>query len=285
MCNDPVHMNVQMCKQKLQNVHRCAKLQKVLLHILNLDIEKSQRNELRIKNVELTDGDCKTELDAVVITPAAITIIEVKNTTKNVFIDDQGNYYHTGEFLKWDCNIAEKMNLKTELLRKALAGTEFESMHIESVVVFTNNRIEVQNRYQSVRTCFVSQLSYIIDGFRSDGSLSDEKMNAVMTAIEEAAGHESYPFEFDVQQYKEDFAVLMATLEMAGLRKAQEIEEPVIEETKAEEKKHVTPSLETVMKEIFSSRHARSVGGAAAALAISVFYTATAASIIKKGAF
>ncbi len=174
-----------------------------------LDYVKSRN--LVLKNVELTDGDHRTELDAVVITPAAITIIEVKNTAKNIFIDDQGSYYRTGEFLKWDCDIAGKMNLKVELLRKSLAGSEFESMHIESVVVFTNNRIEVQNKCQSIKTCFVSQLPYIIDGLRGECSLSDEKMHAVRVAIEEAACHESYPFEFDVQQYKKDFVVLMAT--------------------------------------------------------------------------
>ena len=38
-----------------------------------------------LKNVELSDGDIRTELDAVVITPGTITIIEVKNTAKNIF--------------------------------------------------------------------------------------------------------------------------------------------------------------------------------------------------------
>ncbi len=247
-----------------------------------LDYVKSRN--LVLKNVELTDGDHRTELDAVVITPAAITIIEVKNTAKNIFIDDQGNYYRTGEFLKWDCDIAGKMSLKVELLRKALAGTEFESMHIESVVVFTNNRIEVQNKCQSIRTCFVSQLSYIIDGLRGENSLSDEKMHAVMAAIEEAACHESYPFEFDVQQYKKDFAVLVATLEMASLQRTEEIEESEIEETK-EEEQHSKPGFSDVVKMIFSSKYARYAGRAAAAVAISVVSTAITASTLNKGGF
>lgn len=246
-----------------------------------LDFVKSRN--LVLKNVELMDGDRRTELDAVVITPVAITVIEVKNTAKNIFIDDQGNYYRTGEFLKWDCDIVEKMKLKVELLRKALAGTEFDNMHVESIVVFTNNRIEVQNKCQSIRTCFLSQLSYIIDGFRGDGSLSDEKMHAVVDAIEKAACHECYPFEFDVQHYKKDFAVLMATLEMASLQRTEESEEPVIEEIKEEQ--HSKLDFTDVVQMIFSSKYARCAGRAAAAVAISVVSTAIAASTLNKGGF
>ncbi|MBQ6416842.1 MAG: hypothetical protein IJJ65_11405, partial [Butyrivibrio sp.] len=45
-------------------------------------------------------------------TPGAVTIIEVKNTAKNIFLDENGDYFRTGEYLRWDCNIAEKMTLK-----------------------------------------------------------------------------------------------------------------------------------------------------------------------------
>ena len=75
-------------------------------------LEYVKSNHITLKNVELRDGDLRTELDAVVITPYGITIVEVKNTAKNIFIDEEGSYYRTGEFLKWDCNIAQKMDLK-----------------------------------------------------------------------------------------------------------------------------------------------------------------------------
>ena len=65
-----------------------------------------------LRNVELCDGDLRTELDAVVIMPGTIVIVEVKNTAKDIFIDENGDYYRTGEFLRWDCNIAEKMLTK-----------------------------------------------------------------------------------------------------------------------------------------------------------------------------
>ena len=176
-----------------------------------------------LKNVELSDGDRRTELDAVVITPGIVTIVEVKNTAKDIFIDENGDYYRTGEYLRWDCNIAEKMTLKEELLKKVLADDGIEEIQIRSIVVFTDNRIEVQNKYSRIRTCCVSRLAYIIDGFKGNTNMNEEKMEHIEGLIREAECKGACPFEFDVAQYKMDFASLMAVLEEASA-KAEEPE-------------------------------------------------------------
>ena len=142
---------------------------------------------------------------------------------RNIFIDENGDYYRTGEYLRWDCNIAEKMALKEELLKKVLVDDGIEDIQIRSIVVFTDNRIEVQNKYSRIRTCFVSQLAYIIDGFKSSTNMSEEEMEHIEGLIKEAECKEAYPFEFDVAQYKMDFATLMAVLEEVSA-KAEEPE-------------------------------------------------------------
>ena len=231
-----------------------------------------------LRNVELKDGDLRTELDAVVITPGAITIIEVKNTAKNIFIDENGDYFRTGEFLKWDCNIAEKMTLKEELLRKALGADGIENIRIRSIVVFTDNRIEVQNKYSKIRTCFVSQLAYIIDGFKSEKSYSDEEMDMIENAIKTAESKESYPFDFDVAQYKLDFATVMAILEEASAKEEEagyEEEEAVTVETKN--------SAWDGLKKIFASKYAGYAGSAAAAAAVTLISTVVVNTIRKGG--
>ena len=166
-----------------------------------------------LKNVELSDGDRHTELDALVVTPGVVTIVEMKNTAKNIFIDENGDYYRTGEYLRWDCNIAEKITLKENILKKVLADDGIEDIQIRSIVVFTDNRIEVQNKYSGIRTCFVSQLAYIIDGFKSSINMSEEKMEHIAGIIKKTESKEAYPFDFDVAQYKKDFATLMVILE------------------------------------------------------------------------
>ncbi len=176
-----------------------------------LDFIKSE-NRI-IKNVELSDGELRTEIDALVITKAGLTIVEVKNTAKDIFIDERGDYYRTGEFLKWDCNIAEKMAVKETLLRKLLASEEVKIPTISKIVVFTDNRIQVQNKYNDIETCFVSQLAYKIDGLASEDFYD---LDGIKNIVEQASAREVYPFEFDVEKFKRDYAVLMAKLEAAN---------------------------------------------------------------------
>lgn len=223
-------------------------------------LEYLRSKNILLKNVELSDGERRTELDAIVITPSAVTIVEIKNTSKNVFIDENGDYYRTGEYLKWDCNIADKMALKKELLRKAL-GDRGKDLQIRSIVVFTDNRIEILNKYTDIRTCFVSQLSYIIDGIRSCHNLTDEEMAHIEEQIRHSECRESYPFDFDVAQYKRDFATLLITLEQASAKAGEtDYEKEVVLEKRSSTWK---PLMRTL-----ASRFAGHAGRAAAALMI-----------------
>ena len=240
----------------------------------SLEFVKSEH--IALKNVELSDGELRTELDAIVITPFGMTIVEVKNTAKNIFIDEDGNYYRTGEFLKWDCNIAQKMDLKEELLRKVLKSKGIEDVAINRVVVFTDSRIEVHNKYANLCTCFSSQLAHIIDGFKNQINMSKEDMEAIEVAIKLAEHKEAYPFGFDVMQFKKDFATVMALLEEAS---AKTEEQAVFEEVVEEENKRVR--FVDLFKSVFESKYARYAGSAAAGFAVSVIATAVVESIRK----
>ena len=65
------------------------------LALKHLEMIKCEHNI--ISNLELAKGTHHTELDAVVFTKKAIFIIEVKNTGKDVYIDEKGNYIKLGE--------------------------------------------------------------------------------------------------------------------------------------------------------------------------------------------
>ena len=230
-----------------------------------------------LRNVELSDGNRRTELDDVVITPGIVTIVEVKNTAKNIFIDENGDYYRIGEYLKRDCNIAKKMALKEELLKKVFVVRGTKDIQIRSIVVFTDNRIEVQNKYSGISTCFVSQLPYIIDGFRDKTNMSEEEMEHIAGLIKEAECKEAYPFDFDIVQYKMNFAVLMAVLEEASAT-AEELEHE--HEVVVIEKK----SVRSILKNVFRSRYVGYVGSAVVAAAVT-FSSTVAVSAIRKGGF
>ena len=180
-----------------------------------------------IKNCEMTEGDERTELDAVVVTPKGIFIIEVKNTNKDVTIDENGDYYKRGIYMNWDSNIGEKMNLKQKLLCNALTKAGFDKeIKIQNIVVFTtNNRIEVICRYEYIKTCFLSLLPHIINNFKGYSIYSDEDMDAIVNVIEKARCKESYPMEMDMAQFKLEFAELMTKLEQAPEKAVESVHE------------------------------------------------------------
>ena len=233
-----------------------------------------QRKNIVLKNIELSDCDFRTELDAIVITPGAITIIEVKNTAKDIFIDQNGNYYRTGEYLKWDCNIAEKMSTKENLLRKALIDKNIKDVEIQKIVVFTDNHIEVHNKYPLLRTCFVSQLAHIINESMCADLLTDEEMVMIEAAIMDAENKEAYPVGFDVEQYKKDFAILMAILEEASIQEElpEQGQEVVLVDNKILDKWYM-------LKSFLKSKY---TGNAVAAATVTIVST-IAMNVIRKG--
>ncbi|MBQ4258830.1 MAG: NERD domain-containing protein [Lachnospiraceae bacterium] len=186
-------------------------------------LENIQSPNRVIKNVELSNEKFRTEIDAVVITPKCLTIIEVKNTAKDIFIDAEGNYYRTGEYLRKDCNIADKMAIKEEMLRAILKEAGYGHICIKSVLVFTNNGIEVRNKFPLIRTCFVSHLAYIIDEKGVNGDISVNEMDSIQRVIENTKNQEAYSFDFDVRRYQEDFAELLAMLEFAKANKQKAV--------------------------------------------------------------
>ncbi len=231
-----------------------------------------------LRNVELTDKEERTELDAVVITRKGIFIVEVKNTARDIFIDESGNYFRTGEYLKWDSNIAGKMDVKSRLLRSVLVHNGYADVPITGVVVFTNNRIQVRNCYASVNTCFLSQLSYIIQDNQGMDVLDEAQIQNLEQIIETARCKETYPLKIDVPRFKCDFAVLMATLENVSAKSQVEITmaeaaESPTEEVVADEQESVEWTFADVLKSAFKSRYFKAVMPAAAAITITLATT------------
>lgn len=175
-----------------------------------------------LKNVEFCNGEHRTELDGIVFTDKAIFVIEVKNPYRDIYIDERGNYCRIGTTMTFDKNIGEKMNEKISLLKDALAGSGVENFNIENIVVFTNNSIRVDNCYPYINTCFLSDMPHIIEKYPGSVSYSDEDIQKMMDSISYAQCHEAYPLPIDMQQFKSDFATLLATLERAASDESEE---------------------------------------------------------------
>ncbi len=190
-----------------------------------------------IKNVQFTEQGHRTELDAVMITEKAVFIIEVKNTSINIFIDKQGNYYRieSGEY-KTDKNVGEKMNEKTFLLQRALEAGGFKNINIVGLMVFTNSSIAVENEYLYFRHCFLSDMPHIIKGYVGSALYTEDQMDKMVSCIHDAEADEAYPIGLDINQFKLDFATAVAKLEAAK----SERQEPEEKASEVPEKKTET---------------------------------------------
>ena len=194
-------------------------------------IETVRAKHTVLRNIELSAGDHRTELDIIVFTEKAIFVVEVKNPTRDIVIDDRGNYCRINNgHTSFDKNIGEKMNDKTYLLRGVLQAAGIENPNIISLVVFTNNNISVTNNFPFIQHCFLSSLPHLIDNYQGADLYAEEAIDHMVSSVESAKSADSYELPLDVNQFKQDFADLMVKLENIPEEQPEEVAEP----TKAE---------------------------------------------------
>ena len=183
----------------------------------NRSLETLRCRHKVLRNVEMVSGDHRTELDFVVVTEKAVFIVEVKNTAKDICIDERGNYCRvgTGGKLSFDKNIGEKMNEKEYLLRYALSKAGIENINIVSLVVFTNSFVTCDNRYPYIDICYLSDLPHRIGGYIGERIYSGETIAKIVDTVNESRCQETYPLPIDMDKFKRTFAQLTATLEYA----------------------------------------------------------------------
>lgn len=280
-------MSIERCGRVIEEVNEFRKSSFALHNLIKAELSghKGESKTFRslnnlkcrntvLKNVELSDDDNRTELDAVVVTAKGVFIIEVKNTAKDIFISEDGVYYRVSEYMRKDCYIKSKMELKEMLLRKALGDSGKADVNIEKIVVFTNDNIEVRNKCESLKIAFLNLLPELIDDYAGEDLYNDADMHGIVDAIEAAKCAEKYPADEVVDAFKRNLAVAMATLELA---EEEEIPEEFSVRAKAE-----TPgrgiNFWAAIGKIASSPYAKEIGYAVAELALS----AVASKIVNK---
>ena len=169
-----------------------------------------------LKNVELSDGQTRTELDGTVITPKGVFIIEVKNTRKDIFIAEDGKYYRTGKYLRLDSNLGEKMELRRQLLTKVLRDAGIKNIAVNNLIVFTNDTVEITNECKTLKTTFLCQLPHMINDYDGPLMYSDSEVTQIAEIIESARSPEMYPLGFDAWKFKQDFVSVILKLEYAS---------------------------------------------------------------------
>lgn len=187
-----------------------------------LDYMKS--NHVVLRNLQLSDGVHNTEIDFLVLKQGVATIVEVKNSKRDIYIDEVGDMYKIGRYENFDSHLGAKMDFRAEVIKQLLKDAGFENMKIEKVVVFTNNRIQVQKDYRGFRVCFLSRLPHLIDDFYGTGVIQFTKhLQQIADFIQSKDLNEYYPFDMDVQEFKETF--VDAYLKIKGYDQPKPIED------------------------------------------------------------
>ena len=94
-----------------------------------------------------------------------------------------------------------------------MTNNGFEEVGITSLVVFTNNDITVTNDYGYIQNCSLNQLVQFVDNTITGKRYSYDKIYEMSQCVLNAQTNEDYPMYIDMQEYKNTFARLVATLE------------------------------------------------------------------------
>lgn len=158
----------------IQLIKELEKFSRVFSSAINGEIgEKKVLNNLKwidspneiLSNVELRCDNEINEYDAIVITNQKIFIIETKFSKENVQIDKKG-FYRPKSSKNFDSyNIAEKLKSKEHVLMSIL-NNQYKTItpnDIQSIVVFTNKNVDIQNNFGRIQICNPAELVYYIN--------------------------------------------------------------------------------------------------------------------------
>ena len=164
-----------------------------------------------IFNISLEDEDSQAEYDAIVLAPYGLFVVEVKNWYGNVTITPAG-------VLVRDCkdhvtyDLIGRMNIKEALLREYL-GDLFPKQNF-NVLVFADERTEVNDQYHRVPYCVGSGVTNEIRTYAKMGAiLTEEQIAQISECIMKHHKEQKTICTVKCEDIIQDYAVLMAQIE------------------------------------------------------------------------
>ena len=133
----------------------------------------SRPNTQVFRNVYVSDGLSQTELDAVVLTDAAVIVLEIKKVKSDLTLTEDGRMVFAGNECHDDIPLCEKMVLKQKLLKKylerqlAVKGLNIP-VFVDSYIVFSAPKgqfIYIDDRYHREKHCFRTGLNKTIENY------------------------------------------------------------------------------------------------------------------------
>ena len=165
-----------------------------------------------VTNIVLGDEDLHTEIDAIVITPKCVFIIEAKNMYGDVLIKEGGDLIK-GKTLF--CNLAEKMSIREIIVSKILKDLSFSDINIQCMTVFTNENCLFNNMSSQIIACNLNELIELIDYYDGEEIYDVEQMKDFANEIVEREYCSKTTIDFNIKQLIYEFATVKSILDEA----------------------------------------------------------------------
>ena len=165
-----------------------------------------------LNNICIKCDDITVEIDNVFISPSCIFIIETKNWTKSVHINYCGEIFKDNK-LEINKNIINSMSNKRRAIWSVLRDNGLRNINIQEVIVNANPHNFIKN--DSKKLTILNNTSDIVTFITNNNSnvcYNDENIRNMETIIKDNIYSETYPVEYDIEQFKSDAAELILAL-------------------------------------------------------------------------
>lgn len=129
-------------------------------------------------NVVLEHEGEFVEIDAIVLTPQKVFIIEAKSFSTSVSIDPQGFFRREDGSQYGNYNVGVRMSAKEDVLRRFLEKSFASSLPPDAIVglildAHDEGRPMISSEFDYVKLCHLGDVSFYVDGFGSKPEVFD----------------------------------------------------------------------------------------------------------------
>lgn len=171
-----------------------------------------------LHNVCLDDGEGRTEIDALVVSPYGVFVIEMKNCRKTMTITEDG-YFQKLDNPDYQYPLGERMCCKEALVREAIG--EGCDVPVRSMLLLVNDS-DVIDEFGKVQMANRNTVVYKIRSYAKESEhLDQEKVNELVARIEASHEEAKYPCSLDCERIVDNLAALADEIEAAEQAKAK----------------------------------------------------------------
>ena len=170
-----------------------------------------------LHNVCLNDGEGRTEIDALVISPYGVFVIEMKNCRKTMTITKDG-YFQKLDNPDYQYPLGERMCCKEILVRETLG--EALNVPVRSMLLLVNDA-DVIDEFGKIQMANRNTVVYKIRSYAKESKhLEKDEVSEMVAKVEASHEEAKYPCSLDCERIVDNLAALVDEIESAEQAKA-----------------------------------------------------------------